>query len=130
MSCSFKKKKFHVLLQLQYTKSYIMIQLLAAAAGSVSAKDVDVHGELAVVLAAAAAERLEQAQVALPQRVVVDKLLPPAAELVHLALVPDLQLSLPAAAHAGPPQPHRLPHPREVLHGEVLVEALHFFHPG
>ena len=107
----FQKKKFHVLLQLQYTKSYIMIQLLAAAAGSVSAKDVDVHGELAVVLAAAAAERLEQAQVALPQRVVVDKLLPPAAELVHLALVPDLQLSLPAAAHAGPPQPHRLRHP-------------------
>jgi len=104
-----------------------MAQLLgAAAAGSASAKDVDVHGELAVVLAAAA-ERLEQAQVALPQRVVVDKLLPPAAELVHLALVPDLQLSLPAAAHAGPPQPHRLPHPREVFHGEVLVEALHFF---
>jgi len=107
----FQKKKFHVLLQLQYTKSYIMIQLLAAAAGSVSAKDVDVHGELAVVLAAAAAERLEQAQVALPQRVVVDKLLPPAAEQVHLALVPDLQLSLPAAAHARPPQPHRLRHP-------------------
>jgi len=106
----FQKKKFHVLLQLQYTKSYIMIQLLAAAAGSVSAKDVDVHGELAVVLAAAA-ERLEQAQVALPQRVVVDKLLPPAAEQVHLALVPDLQLSLPAAAHARPPQPHRLRHP-------------------
>lgn len=47
---------------------------------SVSAKDVDVHGELA-----AAGERLEQAQVGPAQRVVVDELLPPAAELAHLA---------------------------------------------